>query len=225
MAWSRYNNDRDGFPALGQRDLLSRLVVGSEDPEVAARLKIILDKRLDANPQILSLISSLLHFGPDPEILSLLDLALKQTFVRPTVEQNPFFLLPQTEDIGGPFLLGHIYQSGSPVGLFENEFHRHMAVFGSNGSGKSVFLKNLICQLARAGICSWFYDFVGVRGISGKSWTMRVQATLRQPRLLCIIPDRHRIRNPDLSPFNRRARRDSQRKDENSLSALASWRE
>jgi len=73
------------------------------------------------------------------------------------VNPDPF-ARPKGEEVAGDIILGHVIQTGYPVGLYFIESGKHLLGVGSAGSGKTTLLEIASEQAIRKGINVLFFD-------------------------------------------------------------------
>jgi len=80
--------------------------------------------------------------------------SLASRYLNETYEKRLLLNVPDEKEIDGEYRLGNIVYSGKelyPFGLRENEWLRHVAIFGTTGSGKTNCAFLILRELARKG--------------------------------------------------------------------------
>jgi len=95
------------------------------------------------------------------EIENYIDLLISR-FVKPGIEDEIILPPPPKDLCNGDLNIGKIEYLGtnpSPFNLKLKDINRHMGIFGSTGSGKTTFAKNLIRKLHKRGIPFLIFDW------------------------------------------------------------------
>jgi DNA helicase HerA-like ATPase len=80
--------------------------------------------------------------------------SLASRYLNETYEKRLLLNVPDEKEIDGEYRLGNVVYSGKelyPFGLRENEWLRHVAIFGTTGSGKTNCAFLILRELARKG--------------------------------------------------------------------------
>jgi KaiC/GvpD/RAD55 family RecA-like ATPase len=126
--------------------------VKPEELEVINLIHFVSDNKLDKDPRIKALLTSLAHNPEDKERKAQLVRMIKPRMIRNLLSPNPFMPYPEDDEVDGEIRLGLCAETLAVFGLNLGELMQGTLIVGRPGSGKTTLTYNIIQRANDLGI-------------------------------------------------------------------------
>lgn len=126
--------------------------------EVIELIKFVSGNKLDKDPRIKALLTSLTHNPEDKERKAQLMRMIKPTLIHNLLTDDPFRPHPQDDEVTGEIKLGVCAETSAVFGLNLEELMQGTLIVGRPGSGKTTLTYNIIERANELGICCLILD-------------------------------------------------------------------
>lgn len=126
--------------------------INPEELSVIELIHFVSDNKLDKDPRIKALLTSLAHNPADKERKAQLVRMIKPKIMSNLVSPNPFKPYPEDDEVAGELKLGVCADTSAPFGLNFNELMQGTLIAGRPGSGKTTLTYNIIQRANEFGI-------------------------------------------------------------------------
>ncbi|MBU0477675.1 DUF87 domain-containing protein, partial [bacterium] len=126
----------------------------NENPElnVIELIRFCSDNKLDKDPRIKALLTSLAYNPEDNEKKAMLMRMIKPTVIHNLLSPDPFMPYPEDDEVAGEIKLGVCPETMAVFGLNVNELMQGTLIVGRPGAGKTTLTYNLIHRANELGI-------------------------------------------------------------------------
>lgn len=132
--------------------------VNPEELEVINLIHFVSDNKLDKDPRIRALLTSLAHNPADKERKAQLLQMIKPKAVHRIVSPDPFMPHPEDDEVDGEIKLGLCAETAAIFGINFDELMQGTLIVGRPGSGKTTLTYNIIQRANELGIHSLILD-------------------------------------------------------------------
>lgn len=120
--------------------------------EVIELIRFVSDNKLDKDPRIMALLTSLSHNPADQERKAQLLQMIKPQVIHNLLTDDPFRPHPEDDEVIGELNLGVCAETSAVFGLNFNELMQGTLIVGRPGSGKTTLTYNIIQRANELGI-------------------------------------------------------------------------
>lgn len=132
--------------------------VNPAELEVIELIHFVSDNKLDKDPRIRALLTSLAHNPADKERKAQLLQMIKPKAVHNLISPDPFSPSPEDDEVDGEIKLGSCPETLAEFGLNFDELMQGTLIVGRPGSGKTTLTYNIIQRANELGIHSLILD-------------------------------------------------------------------
>lgn len=126
--------------------------------EVIELIKFVSDNKLDKDPRIKALLTSLAHNPDDAERKAQLLRMIKPTVIHNLLTDDPFRPHPEDDEVTGELNLGLCAETSAVFGLNLDELMQGTLIVGRPGAGKTTLTYNIIQKANELGVHSLILD-------------------------------------------------------------------
>lgn len=126
--------------------------INLEELEVIELIRFVEDNKLDKDPRINALLTSLAHNPVNIERKAQLVKMIKPRMIKNLLSPDPFSPYPEDDEVDGEIKLGVCPETNASFGLNINELMQGTLAVGRPGAGKTTFTYNIIQRANELGI-------------------------------------------------------------------------
>ena len=118
--------------------------VSPEELEVIELIRFATNNKLDKDPRIKALLTTLAHNPSNAERKNQLARLIKPRMIKSVLSPDPFMPYPEDNEVDGEIKLGLCPDTHAVFGLNLNELMQGTLIVGRPGSGKTTLTYNII---------------------------------------------------------------------------------